>query len=55
MTDAIRKQIIKALAYNKTKEEIKECMNVSDDDINNIAQDEVDKEKAYYREMGYLQ
>ena len=23
MTDAIRKQIIKALAYNKTKEEIK--------------------------------
>ena len=55
MTDAIRKQIIKALTYNKTKEEIKECMSISDEDINSIAQDEVDKEKTYYREMGYLQ
>ena len=55
MTDAIRKQIIKALAYNKTKEEIKECMNVSDDDINSVTAEEIEAEKAYYREMGYLQ
>lgn len=55
MTDAIRKQIIKALAYNKTKEEIKECMNVSDEDIDSITDEEIKAEKNYYKEMGYLQ
>ncbi len=55
MTEQIKRQLIKALAYGKSREEIKECMSISDEDINNIAQDEVDKEKAYYREMGYLQ
>ena len=55
MTDAIRKQIIKALAYDKTKEEIQECMNVSDEDINSITDEEVKAEKNYYKEMGYLQ
>lgn len=55
MTDAVRKQIIKALAYNKSKKEIKECMNVSDEDIDSITSQEVNAEKAYYKEMGYLQ
>lgn len=55
MTDAIRKQIIKALAYNKTKEEIKECMNVSDEDVDSITDEEIKAEKNYYKEMGYLQ
>ena len=55
MTDAIRKQIIKALAYNKSKEEIKECMNVSDEDIDSITDEEIKAEKNYYKEMGYLQ
>ena len=55
MTDAIRKQIIKALAYNKTKEEIKECMNVSDEDIDSITSTEISDEQNYYKEMGYLQ
>lgn len=54
MTDAIRKQIIKALAYNKTKEEIKECMNVSDEDIDSITSTEISDEQNYYKEMGYL-
>lgn len=55
MTDAIRKQIIKALAYNKSKDEIKACMEVSDEDIDSITAKEVEAEKVYYREMGYLQ
>lgn len=55
MTDAIRKQIIKALAYNKSKEEIKECMNVSDEDVDSITDEEIKAEKNYYKEMGYLQ
>ena len=55
MTDAIRKQIIKALAYGKTNDEIKECMEITDDDINSVTAEEIEAEKAYYREMGYLQ
>lgn len=55
MTDAVRKQIIKALAYGKNKEEIKECMNVSDEDIDSITSTEIADEQKYYREMGYLQ
>ena len=54
MTNEVRKQILKALAYGKGEEEIKECTGVSDEDINSITQDEVDKEKIYYKEMGYL-
>ena len=55
MTDAIRKQIIKALAYGKTNDEIKECMNVSDEDIDSITSTEISDEQNYYKEMGYLQ
>lgn len=55
MTEQVKRQIIKALAYNKTKEEIKECMEITDDDINSVTAEEIEAEKAYYREMGYLQ
>lgn len=54
MTEAVKRQILKALAYDRSKDEIKECMGVSYEDINSITQDEVNKEKTYYREMGYL-
>lgn len=50
-----KRQIIKALAYNKTAEEIQTAMpDVTDEDINSIPQSEVEAEKQYYREMGYL-
>ena len=55
MTQEIKKQLIKVLAYGKSKDEIKACMEVSDEDINNITAEEIEAEKAYYREMGYLQ
>ena len=55
MTEQVKRQIIKALAYGKTNDEIKECMNVSDEDIDSITAEEIKAEKAYYREMGYLQ
>ena len=55
MTEQVKRQIIKALAYNKTKEEIKECMNVSDEDIDSITSTEISDEQNYYKEMGYLQ
>lgn len=55
MTEQIKRQLIKALAYGKSAEEIKECMGVSDEDINSVTTQEVNAEKAYYKEMGYLQ
>ena len=55
MTNEIKRQLIKALAYGKSKDEIKACMGVSDEDINSITADEIEAEKAYYKEMGYLQ
>lgn len=54
MTEQIKRQIIKALAYDRNKDEIKECMGVSDEEINSITAEEVESEKAYYKEMGYL-
>ena len=55
MTEQVKRQIIKAFAYGKSKEEIKECMNVSDEDVDGITSQEINAEKAYYKEMGYLQ
>ncbi len=55
MTNETKRQLIKALAYGKGREEIKECVDVSDEDINSITAEEIEAEKAYYREMGYLQ
>jgi hypothetical protein len=55
MTEQTKRQLIKALAYGKTNDEIKECMEITDDDINSVTAEEIEAEKAYYREMGYLQ
>ena len=55
MTEQTKRQLIKALAYGKTNDEIKECMNVSDEDIDSITDEEIKAEKNYYKEMGYLQ
>ncbi len=55
MTNETKRQLIKALAYGKSKKEIKECMDVSDEEINSITAEEIEAEKVYYREMGYLQ
>ena len=54
MTNKIKRQLIKALAYSKSEDEIKACMEVSDEDIDSITAKEVEAEKVYYREMGYL-
>ncbi len=54
MTEQTKRQLIKALAYGKTNDEIKECMEITDDDINSVTAEEIEAEKAYYREMGYL-
>jgi hypothetical protein len=55
MTEQTKRQLIKTLAYGKTNDEIKECMEITDDDINSVTAEEIEAEKAYYREMGYLQ
>ena len=39
----------------KSKDEIKACMEVSDEDIDSVTTEEVEAEKTYYREKGYLQ
>ena len=45
---------LKAVNPDTTKEEIKECMNVSDEDIDSITSTEISDEQNYYKEMGYL-
>lgn len=55
MTEQVKRQIIKAFAYGKSKEEIKECMNESDENIDSITDEEIKAEKNYYKEIGYLQ
>ena len=54
MTNEIKRQLIKALAYGKTNDEIKECMEITENDINSVTAEEIEAEKAYYREMGYI-
>nr|DAY59780.1 MAG TPA: RNA polymerase alpha subunit [Caudoviricetes sp.] len=54
MTEQVKRQLIKALAYGKTNDEIKECMEITENDINSVTAEEIEAEKAYYREMGYI-
>ena len=54
MTEQTKRQLIKALAYGKTNDEIKECMEITENDINSVTAEEIEAEKAYYREMGYI-
>lgn len=54
MTESIKRQVIKALAYGKNKDEIKDCTGVTDEDINSITMVEINAEKQYYKKMGYI-
>lgn len=54
MNEQKKRQLIKALAYNTDREQIKSVMGVSDDEIDSITDDEIEKEKKYYKEMGYI-
>lgn len=54
MTNEIKRQIIKALAYGRNKDEIKDCMGVTDEEINSISTAEIKAEQDYYKEMGYI-
>lgn len=54
MSEEIKRQLIKALAYGMNREQIKEAMSVSDEDINSVKSEELESEKAYYKEMGYI-
>ena len=54
MTGQIKKQLIKALSYETDRETIKSVMNVSDEDIDSITVEEIEAEKDYYKEMGYI-
>lgn len=50
-----KRQLIKALAYDTDRATIKTVMDVSDEDIDSITVDEIEAEKAYYKEMGYIE
>lgn len=54
MNEQVKRQLIKALAYNKNADKIKECMGVTDEDIDSITTAEIEVEKAYYKEMEYI-
>lgn len=54
MTDQTRREVIKALAYGKSEREIINVMGVTSDDVKSVAQSEIDNERAYLKEMGYV-
>ena len=55
MRPEIQKEIIKALAYGKTAAEIKAAMpGVTDEMIQAIPQDVIDKRRASLAEKGYI-
>ena len=49
-----RREVIKALAYGKSHAEIRECMGVTDDDINSVAVTEVDAKREELKGKGYI-
>lgn len=57
MTNATRRQLIKALAYNPEtdRKKLKKKLCVTDDDIDSIKAEEVIAEREYYTKMGYVQ
>jgi hypothetical protein len=54
MNEQTKRQVIKSLAYDTDKNVIKSEFGVDDADIDSITDDEVNAEKAYYKEMGYI-
>ena len=54
MTEQTRREIIKAIAYGKKTDEICAVMNVSAEDVNSIAENEIASQRDYLRSMGYL-
>ena len=54
ITDQTRREIIKARAYGKTEAEIIDIMGVTSDDVKSVSQGEIDDERAYLKEMGYV-
>lgn len=54
MNNDISREVVKALAYGKSHAEIRECMNVTDDDINSVTVAEVDVKHAELKAKGYV-
>ena len=54
MNNDIRREVIKALAYGKTREEIKRCMGVSDMIINSISEGEIEAKRRELKGKGYI-
>lgn len=55
MIDATHEEIVKAIAYGKTRDEIKAAMpTVSDTEIDRVTDSEVAAKRAYLREMGCI-
>lgn len=55
MINEIRFEIIKALAYGKTNDENKAAMpGVTDEDINAIPQDVIEKRRESLKDKGYI-
>lgn len=54
MNNDIRREVIKALAYGKTREEIKRCMEVSDILIDSISEGEIEAKRRELKGKGYI-
>lgn len=54
MTDQTRREVIKARAYGKTEAEIVNIMGVTPEDVQSVAQSEIDDQRQYLKEMGYI-
>ena len=57
MTDATKRQLIKALAYNPEtdRKKLKKKLCITHDEVDSVKVEEVIAEQEYYKKMGYLQ
>ena len=54
MNIQVERECIKALAYGKEPVEVASVMNVSIEEVNNIASDKIATERKYLQSMGYM-
>lgn len=54
MSGAIHCEIVKALAYGKTRAEIRRVMKVSEEEIDRVTAEEVAAKREQLRKAGYI-
>lgn len=54
MTNDTYREVVKALAYGENKSKICRVMNVTEADVDGVNKTDIEVERAYLKEMGYI-